>query len=431
MKIFNKQKKIGTIDFTSTISVTLNLSEYPEVQKQVELIHFSKKDLSILHHLQPYIEQILKNVVHSFYKSLEIEPSLTSIISKYSNVDRLKKTLYHHLYEMFGGIIDSNYIEERKKIALMHVKIGLEPKWYIGAFETLYSEFSDLIFQLELLNKDKLDALNAINRILNIEQQLVLEAYEQENTRLRLEATAKQDILKKSVQKTVQDLAIISEETSASVDHLATQTKAINTFTAQNLSFVTQTEEKTLSGQVLITEQMNQTEQIETGIDLLQQKMQQLQLFSNKIQEIINLVTSIANQTNLLALNASIEAARAGEHGVGFAVVASEVRNLSEETKKAIENVTFLIQDTKEEIMDVSTTVSKINHQIHQGLEIYSKVYTSFQDIVNCIYSIEKQSQQTNEEITNITHILLELNTAIEQIAQSSDELTDRMKSLF
>lgn len=91
MKIFNKQKKIGTIDFTSTISVTLNLSEYPEVQKQVELIHFSKKDLSILHHLQPYIEQILKNVVHSFYKSLEIEPSLTSIISKYSNVDRLKK----------------------------------------------------------------------------------------------------------------------------------------------------------------------------------------------------------------------------------------------------------------------------------------------------------------------------------------------------
>ena len=45
---------------------------------------------------------------------------------------------------------------------------------------------------------------------------------------------------------------------------------------------------------------------------------------TDRIQEIVGMISAIASQTNLLALNATIEAARAGEAGRGFAIVASE-----------------------------------------------------------------------------------------------------------
>jgi methyl-accepting chemotaxis protein len=57
--------------------------------------------------------------------------------------------------------------------------------------------------------------------------------------------------------------------------------------------------------------------------------IQELVEASNKIGEVVELITDIAEQTNLLALNATIEAARAGDAGKGFAVVASEVKNLA------------------------------------------------------------------------------------------------------
>jgi hemoglobin-like flavoprotein len=71
---------------------------------------------------------------------------------------------------------------------------------------------------------------------------------------------------------------------------------------------------------------------IETGTRGLEEDIQDVANVADQVQ-------AIAKQTNLLALNATIEAARAGDAGKGFAVVATEVKSLSDETRKATDQI--------------------------------------------------------------------------------------------
>lgn len=431
--LFNKTKKIDggpSINIHQSQSVSIDIEEHPVIKRQLEMIHLTEEDLKVLRNVRPVIGPIVKDTVRAFYQTLEIEQSLMDIIHQHSTVEKLQKTLERHLLQMFDGKIDESYLKQRKTIAHVHVKIGLLPKWYMGAFETLFSKFAEYTETLSIESTDKIRILCSFNRILNLEQQLVLEAYEDEHEQIRVEEGAYKERIKDRILNTSQDLAAVSEETSASVEQLANQASIIKDFTTQNLTFVTETEMKSRKGKELLLEQTEQMETIIHNIDELVQKMVQLQASSDRIREIVNLVTSIANQTNLLALNAAIEAARAGQHGQGFAVVAAEVRKLSEETKDAIGNVTGLIQNTDDGIADMTKSVSHMQALITNSASSYGHMEESFNDIVEAMSGIQEQSEQSNQEITTISQILNELSLAIETLAHSSDGLIHTIEDL-
>lgn len=415
-KYFNINQYIG--------QVTLDLSKHPELQKQIQLLQLTTEDLAIIKQLQPISKELIDEMVNNFYGSISQSSELTHIINEYSAIERLKVTLTRHIAEIFNCHIDDEYINQRIKIAHVHVYIGLKSKWYINSFQSLTTTFSKFIRQMGLSTNEAAIAIDAFSKLINLEQQLVIEAYENKQEEERNKANQLKHSIVLSVQNTAEELSAISEETTASLHSLASQADDIAHSTQQGLSFVTATQEKTESGDQLLDAQTKLMNRISQSVTILDDTMSQLRISSHKINEIVHLVTDIADQTNLLALNASIEAARAGEQGKGFAVVADEVRKLAEETKHAVQNVSQLIEDTENNIENMSSSVKDVDTQITKGVSMQSDLSQSFHKIAEAVAGNKEINKATIKDIQTISQLLNDLSEGATQVSASADQLT-------
>ena len=136
------------------------------------------------------------------------------------------------------------------------------------------------------------------------------------------------------------------------------------------------------------------------------------------------MVTSIAEQTNLLALNAAIEAARAGENGKGFAIVADEVRKLAESTKDSVSEVAKLVEGIGHYTNMMNQSITIVNDDIIKSTQEGKETSLFFDQIVDSMNSVKDQNIRIASEITELSEIFEGISQAFEQIAHSSDELT-------
>lgn len=403
--------------------VHLNLASYPEPSKQLQLLNLTKKDLAILKQLQPYAQDLIPVMVDQFYDAISQSSILMDIIHRSTRIEKLKITLHKHLSDIFNSHIDSAYLEERKAIAHAHVRIGLRSKWYLASFQSLITTFSDFIQELNLSNRESIMAINAFSKVINLEQQLVIEAYEREEERIRTEAVEVKLNLINTVQSTAQELNDISIKTTSSLEVIAQQTNEIASATHQGLDFVAETEDKSNLGKKHLATQTNLMSGILERVDILEASMDELRVSSQKISDIVGLVTGIADQTNLLALNASIEAARAGEHGKGFAVVAEEVRKLAEETKNAVQNVSVLIKETENNIVSMASSVNSVDSQVKISVNTQHELTDSFNAIAEAVSGIRSQYMNTSGDIHKISNLITELSHGANLVSSSSDRL--------
>ncbi len=416
-----KAKQSSNENRVSEEDVTIRVSK--EVQIQLDLIHFNKKDLVLVKGLQPLIEENIESIVDQFYKNLEFNSGLKAIINDHSSIERLKVTLKRHIQEMFSGVIDEQFIKQRVTIAITHVRIGLQPKWYMCAFQDLLESIIDIVDEYYEDRDESLAAIKAVSKILNFEQQLVLEAYENETDRIIREDRAKQDRLVAKVSETAEELAAISEETSAATDELKSRSEEVLTYSQETSNHSQEVEMISKEGAVKLQEQSEQVTKIDDNMAKISEEMNVLKTTAEQINEIVGLVQSIAAQTNLLALNAAIESARAGEAGKGFAVVAEEVRKLSDQTKNSVSKVSELIVRTNDQIDVMSNYIVDIDSLVKESTSGLQETSDFFAKIVQSTEQSNVQNSNVEKELKNMALVIEEINNATSQLAMTADEL--------
>jgi methyl-accepting chemotaxis protein len=151
---------------------------------------------------------------------------------------------------------------------------------------------------------------------------------------------------------------------------------------------------------------------------------------SEKIGEIVDLITDIANQTKLLALNAAIEAARAGDAGKGFAVVADEVGKLSANTQQAVSKISDSIQIIQTYTKQAVSKMKVGSEEVEKGMMNMMKLNSELELLGIDLISMVKDTEELAENNQRQYDISKTISINIEDIEKVTNSNVDNVHEI-
>ncbi len=166
--------------------------------------------------------------------------------------------------------------------------------------------------------------------------------------------------------------------------------------------------------------------------------MDQLGQAANEIGSVTAAIAAISSQTNLLALNATIEAARAGAAGRGFAVVAGEIKELSQQTAAATENIrrtVAAIQNvttvTASEIAEIICVIEEMNEIVISIFEAMEEQAAMTSDISENVNQAAQGIAEISTSIASSSVMTREISEEIEGVLDSSNTMQDESRMVL
>jgi methyl-accepting chemotaxis protein len=163
-------------------------------------------------------------------------------------------------------------------------------------------------------------------------------------------------------------------------------------------------------------------EGIRRQVESVADSMVRLSEQTQAIGQIIASVEDLASQSNLLAVNAAIEAAKAGEHGRGFAVVAQEVRSLSEQSRRATEQVRNILGDVQKATNAAVMATEQGTKAVEVGVREAGNAGQSIQILSGSVSQAAQAAVQiaasSHQQLAGVDQVAL----AMESIKQASGQ---------
>lgn len=415
----------------NTGQVVLNIDLNDELAEQMAMIDLTEHDLLLLKSVEELMRDNMDEIVDSFYSSVTSVPKLKHLIEQKSTVERLRLTLKNHVQEMFTGVIDEAFIAKRLRIAQVHQRIGLEPKWYMGAFQNMQNSLLTVIYKNFPDREHCLSITKVVTKLLNLEQQIVLEAYEKENMlqRVKQYELIKSE-LKSSISVISEELELLTENTSASVEELIATSNDVHSTFLFSVHKSQDTATLASSGNATIQELAVTIANMQNSTVQMENKIMELNESSKQINNIAAIVKEIAVQTKLLSLNAAIEAAHAGEHGKGFSVVASEVQKLSGDTQRAVEQMTDLLVRSSKYTINVVESIREVQSLITDGQTKSRDTASVFLTIMSSMESSMVELQKVESDIRSLVNVIEEIGAATNHVAVSAEALNTTTRNI-
>ena len=408
------------------------------------------------------VQPALPEILEGFYRHVSREPQLARLIG--SDIPRLRAAQGAHWGRLFNGRFDREYLQGVRAIGLIHNKIGLEPRWYIGGYNFVLSQLAALAVRQYRWTPNRLSSvLTALNCAVMLDMDIAISVYQEA---MLIERQKQQDKISGAIRDFDGQMKVVLNTLGGSATDLqnAANTLAANAeqSTRQSAAVAAGSEEASANVQAVasateqltssvreigrqVTESTRMTGKAVEQADQSGASMQGLAEAAQRIGAVVELINTIAGQTNLLALNATIEAARAGDAGRGFAVVASEVKALAEQTAKATDEISQQIlaiqtatRQSVSSIQEIGATIGSVNEiataiaaAVEQQGMATAEIARNVQEAARGTQQVSSNIAGVNQAASETGHTATRMLSAANELSRQSDTLRASVEGFF
>ena len=159
-----------------------------ELRNRLAFLWVTREDQQYMAQIHAVIQDHADDLIAEFYEHLSGFPELAPFLSNPERLARLKATQRTYLLTLGQQADQLPYAEDRLRIGFTHERIGLEQKWYLGAYAKLF----ELIMRRLAVRHDDARLLTSLaitlQKYLKLDQTFLVETYYQ-STMARLEAS--------------------------------------------------------------------------------------------------------------------------------------------------------------------------------------------------------------------------------------------------
>lgn len=286
---------------------------------------------------------------------------------------------------------------------------------------------------------------SAVDHLKTSSQTLVATIEQEASTTTEISSTAEEfsQNLKSISDNTERQFQII-EETVSGLEEMAASVRSVAANAAKASATTKESVEAAEEGQAEIKQTVSGVRDISASLISISDEISRLSEKAAAVDEILQVIDSIAAQTNLLSMNAAIEAAHAGDAGRGFSVVASEIRKLAEDSQSSSKEIETILAEIKQDIgkalelsisgrdianrntASVESSMSALN-RIVGGIDVIN-------DMVSGIETTTKEQETANsgilEDAKNLMGISHQIRDAVKEQSLGIEQITSALQSL-
>lgn len=159
-----------------TLLEQMRITEF-DIAHRKELLLLDEDNFSRLASYRVKIEPHIDALVDKFYTLQTGITEIALLIGDADTLTRLRTAQRRYILDLFSGLYDLEYVNNRLRIGLVHKRIGVEPKLYLAAINTLKGLLIEDIFTQIEHEQDRIAMLTALDKLFLFDITLVFETY--------------------------------------------------------------------------------------------------------------------------------------------------------------------------------------------------------------------------------------------------------------